>query len=145
MDRLSLVSAGAVVLAATDPPQVALLRHATAAEWRLPKGKLDPGETPREAAVREVREETGLVVTVSEEIGRSDYDYEDKHGRAIGKTVWFFLARLPEAEKLTPEQPTFDEARWVSPREAETLLTWDNERDMVRQALTVWAEKKAEA
>ena len=52
---LELVSAGAVVLAGPpEQPLVALIHRRSPAEWRLPKGKLKPGETPRQAAEREV-------------------------------------------------------------------------------------------
>jgi hypothetical protein len=49
--------------------------------------------------------------------------------------VRFYLAHLPRPLPLTPEQPTFSEARWATPREALALLTWDNEKCIVRRAL----------
>ncbi len=56
----------------------------------LPKGHVDPGETPIQAAVREVREETGIVAEPVCELGESRYWYR-RDGRTIGKAVSFFL------------------------------------------------------
>src|SRR6266436_6258570 len=56
----------------------------------LPKGHVDPGETPVEAAEREVREETGIVARPVAQLGDTRYWYR-RDGRTIGKTVAFFL------------------------------------------------------
>src|ERR1700685_1397494 len=56
----------------------------------LPKGHVDPGETPVQAAQREVREETGVVAAPVHELGESRYWYR-RDGRTIGKAVVFFL------------------------------------------------------
>jgi 8-oxo-dGTP diphosphatase len=62
------------VLRQAEPPLVAVVRLRKRNEWVLPKGKLDDGETPRAAAIREVMEETGHDVSVHEFLGTLAYD-----------------------------------------------------------------------
>ena len=127
-----LQSAGAVVLAGEGAGRrVAVLHRRGPDEWRLPKGKLEPGETPAQAAARELLEETGLRAEMGEEIGRTEYTY----GRATRKIVTFYVVRLPEPVPLVPENPPFDEARWMPVPEALAALTWGNERELVEKAV----------
>ena len=65
----SIMAAGGIVLRREQPPLIAVVRLRKRDEWVLPKGKLDDGETPRDAAKREVLEETGHNVTVHEFLG----------------------------------------------------------------------------
>jgi 8-oxo-dGTP diphosphatase len=69
MAREQIMAAGGIVLRREQPPRVAVVRLRKRDEWVLPKGKLDDGETPRDAAKREVLEETGHNVTVHEFLG----------------------------------------------------------------------------
>src|SRR5277367_1206498 len=59
MARAPVLAAEGIVLRQTRPPLIAVVRLRKCNEWVLPKGKLDDGETPRDAAMREVLEETG--------------------------------------------------------------------------------------
>jgi 8-oxo-dGTP diphosphatase len=73
MARSPVLAAGGIVLRQSRPPQIAVVRLRKG-EWVLPKGKLDDGETPRDAAMREVLEETGHDVSVHEFLGTLAYD-----------------------------------------------------------------------
>jgi 8-oxo-dGTP diphosphatase len=73
MARAPVLAAGGIVLRRGATPLVAVVRQRKRNEWVLPKGKLDDGETPREAAHREVLEETGHDVTVHEFLGTLVY------------------------------------------------------------------------
>src|SRR5712692_6881314 len=66
MARTPVVAAGGIVLRREKIPLFAVVRLRKRDEWVLPKGKLDDGETPRDAAEREVLEETGHDVSVHE-------------------------------------------------------------------------------
>ncbi len=144
-ESIRLESAGAVVVAGHSARlRVAVLHRRSPDEWRLPKGKLRPGEGPREAAEREVKEETGLRVTVGPALGRTEYEYEEQGHRRIAKQVWFYLAWLPNLEALRPERTTFSEALWARPEQALSLLTWENERQMVQRALSLLARLASE-
>jgi 8-oxo-dGTP diphosphatase len=77
MARTTVLAAGGIVLRRAEPPLVAVVRLRKRNEWVLPKGKLDNGETPRAAAIREVMEETGHDVAVREFLGTLVYDVRD--------------------------------------------------------------------
>src|SRR5579871_5854990 len=74
MTRAPVLAAGGIVLRPAKPPLIAVVRLRKRNEWVLPKGKLDDGESPRDAAVREVWEETGHDVCVHEFLGTLAYD-----------------------------------------------------------------------
>ena len=74
MARGPVLAAGGIVLRQASPPLIAVVRLRKRNEWVLPKGKLDDGETPRDAAEREVNEETGHDVTVREFLGTLVYE-----------------------------------------------------------------------
>jgi 8-oxo-dGTP diphosphatase len=74
MARAPVLAAGGIVLRQTKTPLVAVVRLRKRNEWVLPKGKLDAGETPRDAAEREVLEETGHDVSVHEFLGTLVYE-----------------------------------------------------------------------
>ena len=110
--------------------------------WALPKGRIDAGETPAEAAVREVREETGVEGRLVEKLGDVRYVYtaswEEAKGERIFKVVSFFLLRagrgrigeIDEAMRIEVA-----EARWLPLEEAPRLLTYGGERQMALKAL----------
>ncbi len=74
MTRAPVLAAGGIVLRSGETPLIAVVRLRKRNEWVLPKGKLDDGETPRDAAVREVVEETGHEVAVHEFLGTLVYE-----------------------------------------------------------------------
>src|SRR6202049_1412911 len=74
MGRESILAAGGIVLRQEETPLIAVVRLRKRNEWVLPKGKLDDGETPRDAAEREVLEETGHQVSVHEFLGTLVYE-----------------------------------------------------------------------
>jgi 8-oxo-dGTP pyrophosphatase MutT (NUDIX family) len=99
----------------------------------LPKGHIDPGESAIEAAVREVREETGIVAEPVCELGESRYWYR-RDGHTIGKTVSFFLFSYVEGD-TDDHDDEVEEVRWLGLKEAETALSHAAEREMVTLAL----------
>jgi ADP-ribose pyrophosphatase YjhB (NUDIX family) len=74
MARAPVLAAGGIVLRQEETPLIAVVRLRKRNEWVLPKGKLDDGETPRDAAEREVLEETGHDVSVHEFLGTLVYE-----------------------------------------------------------------------
>lgn len=85
--------------------------------WDLPKGKIDPGETPEEAAVREVAEETGLKeMTRSEQYRITYHTYRKKDGKRVLKRTTWYRMQAPD-QPLTPQaEEDITEVRWMDPR-----------------------------
>jgi 8-oxo-dGTP pyrophosphatase MutT (NUDIX family) len=98
----------------------------------LPKGHADPGETPEQAAAREVREETGVTGRLVERLGETRYWYR-RGGRTISKAVEFFLFEFVEGD-VADHDDEVEEARWLELDEAARALTYGGEREMVELA-----------
>lgn len=124
-------AAGAVVLRERDGVQEVLLIHRQRYDdWSLPKGKAIPDELRPATAVREVREETGVLVELGVRLKSIKY----KVGNGSLKTVDYWRAR-PIAQFYHPPDREVDEARWVSIEAAKTMLTYDDEFPLIKQAL----------
>jgi 8-oxo-dGTP pyrophosphatase MutT (NUDIX family) len=99
----------------------------------LPKGHVDPGETPIDAARREVREEAGVEADLVEELGEVRYWYQ-RNGMKIAKLVTFFLFEYRTGD-LRDHDAEVEEARWIPLEEAAKTLSYKGEREMVTRAL----------
>ena len=99
----------------------------------LPKGHVDPGETPLEAAEREVLEETGIVAEPVSELGETRYWYR-RDGRTIGKSVSFFLFSHRGGDTADHDDEV-EEVRWIPLERALEELSHDAEREMVALAI----------
>ena len=128
-------SAGGVVFRRSEGGAfVVLLIRDSYKNWGFPKGHLEHGERPEDAAVREVREETGLgAVRLCAPIHTIDWYFRFR-GRLIHKVCHFFLM---EAED-TVTNPQADEGitacRWERFDEAVALVSYDNAREVLRRA-----------
>jgi 8-oxo-dGTP diphosphatase len=107
--------------------RVAVVHRPKYDDWSLPKGKLDPGETWEQAAVREVEEETGVRARIVAELAPSHY--RDRKGRP--KTVRWYRMDVEDAGTFEPDSEV-DELRWLSPDEADGLVTYDHDRALLR-------------
>jgi 8-oxo-dGTP pyrophosphatase MutT (NUDIX family) len=113
--------------------EVCVIRPRGKRTLALPKGGAALGEDGAATAAREVREETGLTVTVREELGVVEYWYR-RSGRRILKAVRFYLCDYVEGDTADHDHEV-DEARWMPLEEARTRLSFPGERDMIERAI----------
>ena len=128
-------SAGGVVVRGDETIVIVPRRRAAngRAVVALPKGHVDPGETPPQAAVREVREEAGVDAELIEKLGDVRYWYQ-RDGRRIAKVVAFYLFDYRSGD-VADHDAEVEEARWVPLEQAARELSYPGEREMVQRAL----------
>src|ERR1700761_8170498 len=116
-------SAGGVVVRGDEVVVIVPTRRAADGSrvLALPKGHVDPGETPVQAARREVREETGVVAEPVSELGSTRYWYR-RDGRTIGKEVLFFLFSHTGGD-IADHDDEVEDVRWMPLEQAERELT----------------------
>ena len=128
MARAPVMAAGGIVLRRSSTPLIAVVRQRKRNEWVLPKGKLDDGETPKEAAHREVLEETGHDVAVHEFLGTLAYQ---SGGRSKVVHFWRMEAEGGPVRKLTNDIKAVD---WLTLDDAIARLSREYERAFLIQA-----------
>ncbi len=104
--------------------------------WQLPKGWIDEGESPEQTAVREVREEAGVDAEVVAPLGDIEYSYVSKYDTEpvrVRKRVHVFLLRYAGGSTDDHDDEVI-EARWVEIGEAERMLAFKDERQMLAKA-----------
>ena len=101
--------------------------------WTLPKGTLTTGETSADAALREVREETGWRCELVRELEAVTYWFQ-RDGERVRKTVRWYLMR--PLEKVGEHDHEVDEVAWVSREEALARLRYDSDRRLLTTNLS---------
>jgi 8-oxo-dGTP pyrophosphatase MutT (NUDIX family) len=127
-----------VVDRAGGPPRAAVIARVNRAgrvEWCLPKGHLENGETPEQAAVREIEEETGIRGRVLLPLGTIDYWFS-ADGRRVHKSVHHYLLEALGGTLSIEGDPDQEaiEVAWVPLDELGRLLAFPNERRIAREA-----------
>ena len=102
--------------------------------WGFPKGHLEPDEQPSAAALREVREETGLeTLQLSGEIQTIDWHFRFR-GRLVHKVCHFFLMRTEHTETTPQRKEGITACRWETFDSAIELVSYANARDVLTRA-----------
>jgi ADP-ribose pyrophosphatase YjhB (NUDIX family) len=117
------VSAGGIVL---NSQGMVLVVNQRGTSWSLPKGHVDPGEEPLQAAIREIMEESGVsdlhFLRILGAYGRYKIAQNTGEDKGEWKVLIFFLFDTKQNE-LNPRDPDNPHARWVHPDQVESLLT----------------------
>jgi 8-oxo-dGTP diphosphatase len=116
-------AAGGVVM---RDGRIAVVHRPRYDDWSLPKGKLDPGESWEQAALREIEEETGLRCRLERELDTTHYEVG---GRP--KTVRWWRMAVVEDLGSDPDDEV-DDLRWVTPGEALAMLSYEQDKQLVR-------------
>ena len=130
---VNVISAGGVVFRNEDN-DILLIRRADEKIWCLPKGKIEKGEAPIDAALREIKEETGLkVINAHKKICEIKFKfYWPPHDQNYDKIVNYFLFSTND-NKIILEK-AFDDHRWCTMDESLILLYYDNGKYVVKKA-----------
>lgn len=128
-------SAGGVVYRLGDgrEPEFLLIQDAWG-RWTLPKGLIEKGEKPLEAALREVSEETGLEVRLVGDLDRVHYFYRDGSGELVYKTVYYFLME-PAGGTVRAQLEEIADARWIPASRAVATCGYEDTRPILEKAL----------
>lgn len=134
METRKQVSAGGAAFREIDGKlEVTLVLMIPEMRWQLPKGIIDPGETPEQAALREVREEAGIECELIEPIETIEYWFVDSRSGTpirIHKFVHFYLMRYVSGD-VADHDHEVAEARWFPVDEAISILAFDSEKSVV--------------
>jgi len=132
-------SAGGLVVDRSGPEPVgaviARLNRAGRVEWCLPKGHLELDETPEQAAVREIEEETGIQGRIVDGLGTIDYWFSVE-GKRVHKHVHHYLLLATGGVLSTEGDPDHEaiDVAWVPLPELDVRLAFPNERRIAREA-----------
>lgn len=129
--RADIEAAGGVIVRTGRKKsiEIAVVHRPKYDDWSLPKGKLDKGEKFKKAALREVREETGLICEPIRELSPTIYAI----GGGKTKLVRYWLMD-PIDGSFEPNNEV-DELRWLDPAKAADLLSYRHDRDLVLETI----------
>jgi 8-oxo-dGTP pyrophosphatase MutT (NUDIX family) len=145
VETLDQISAGGVAFRWQDSNlEIAIVCVRPKLRWQLPKGIVDPGESPAMTAVREVKEEAGIETELIKLIETIEYWYRSvKNGKPVRfhKFVHFYLLEYMGGNVLNHDHEV-EESRWVSFEEAVEMLAFNSEREVVEKAREMIAAGK---
>ena len=122
--------------------EVALIQPRDRKAWSLPKGLIEPGESPEAAAQREAREETGLSGTILDRIDTIKYSYMAKWEKPpirVFKIVTFYLLKFTEGDP-SQHDGEVDRVEWFSIDNAISSASYPQEKAILRKAMRLIGE-----
>ncbi len=124
-------SAGGIVF--NHQNQVLLCRHSKSKRWGYPKGLIDPGQTSKEAALREVEEEGGVKAEIVDQVGSVNYIYTFA-GEKVFKNVTYYLMEYISGDPKDHDWE-MDEAGWYDYDQALQTLSFKRDQDLLKKAI----------
>jgi len=128
-------SAGGIVVKGEKENLQVLLIKDRFGHWTWPKGHIEKGETPDQAALREIEEETGLKkLEIIKEIGRQEYWFTHGTKKRL-KTVYIFLIKALEDEALKIQTSEIQAAKWFSPQDAIKKIEYEGSKALLEKGI----------
>ena len=130
-------SAGGIVF--NNQGQVLITQHSSNKHWSFPKGHIEKGQTSKEAALREVREEGGIEAKILEKVGENKYVYTNKEGEKVFKLVVLFLMTYVSGD-IKDHDWEVSEAKWVTPEDALGILSFSTDKQLLKKAVEIYGQ-----
>ena len=136
--------AGAVVYARSEGETYLAFVHDIFGHWTISKGKVEEGEDVKQGAVREIKEEMNLDITIIEELGVNEYTANDSkvEGGKKRKRVTYFLAESAFTEVKLGSSGGLDDAQWFPITSVGALNFYDDTLKIIIPAINVLAKKE---
>lgn len=131
------ISAGGVVYFKDDEGIKILMIEDKSNRWTLPKGKNEEGETYKETAIREIREETGIIGEIVTSLDNVYYEYYHPIYNKVEKEVYFYLVKATSKE-INVQLSEINSAQWLNLDEAwhnQLHYGYDNNHNVIKKAL----------
>lgn len=131
-NKISVIQAAGGILwkMEGDQKKLAVVHRHKHDDWSLPKGKVDPGESWKKAALREVLEETGYAAKIKKYAGSISYLLDGKPKVVL---FWHMVAKTENKEKMNGE---VDQVRWLTVDEASEILDYPDEVHLIQSGPT---------
>ena len=114
-------------------------------DYVLPKGRIERGESIEEAALREVKEESGITGEIKKYLGKIDYSFINRmRNIKIDKTVHFFLMSTKDTHTKPQSMEGFKTAKFYEREKAISLMKYSQEREIIRKAIEEYDREKNE-
>lgn len=134
-------SAGGVVYTIRNGQPLILMILDIYGQWTLPKGHLESGETPEQAALREIAEEVGLRGEIECDLGKTRYQHKI-NSLVMDKTVRYYLVRAADT-KLRLAAGEVRDAKWVPLEKAVEASGYANNRPVIEKAIDLLRDRAA--
>ncbi|MFA7315300.1 MAG: transcription antitermination factor NusB [Candidatus Paceibacterota bacterium] len=136
--------AGAVIFARHNDTISFLFVHDVFGYWTLSKGGVEEGEDVKAGAIREIKEELGITITIKDQLGQNEYIATHPEKGKIRKQVTFFLAEAPYGEvTLYNQSGGLDGVQWFSIDEVPSLKMYDNMVPLLTKAIEIITKASA--
>ncbi|MCL2048959.1 MAG: NUDIX domain-containing protein [Defluviitaleaceae bacterium] len=134
MEIKSIVSSGGVVIFRNKVLVLYKNQHGRHMGWVMPKGTIEPNETYKQAALREVKEEGGVSARIVKYLGKTQYSFKAPEHEIIYKTVHWYLMTAGSYHCKPQAEEFFIDAGFYKQHEAYHLLKFHDERQVVKRA-----------
>ena len=128
---------GAVVYARKGSELYLAFVHDVFGYWTLSKGRIEEGEDEKGGAIREIKEEIGLDITIKEKLGENEYTAKDPERGPIRKRVSYFLGEAPFQELKLSSTGGLDDAKWFKLDEIPDLKIYDDILPLITKAIKI--------